>query len=209
MVVPPSIESYLVALRPQRDAVLTAMEARAAERSFPIVGPEVGLLLHLLARISAARTVLELGSGFGYSACWIARALPDEGTIHCTDRDPANRDQALEFLTRAGLADKVRFHVGSALEVITRLPGPFDLIFNDIDKRDYPEVIDLAVARLRSGGLLITDNALWKGKVAEPAADADDTTRAVARFNERLSVHRELQALVLPLRDGVSVALKR
>jgi caffeoyl-CoA O-methyltransferase len=209
MVVPPSIESYLATLRPPRDAVLIEMEALAAARSFPIVGPEVGLLLHILARVSGARAVLELGSGFGYSACWIARALPEDGIIHCTDHDVANRDQALGFLARAGLTDRVCFHVGDALEVIARLPGPFDLIFNDINKLDYPKVIDLAAARLRSGGLLITDNTLWKGKVAEAAADADDTTRAVACFNERLATHGELQTVILPLRDGVSVALKR
>jgi caffeoyl-CoA O-methyltransferase len=202
------IEQYLLSLRPQPDSVRGEMERLASERAFPIVGPEVGRTLALLARASGARRILELGSGFGYSAWWFAGAIPSEGTVVCTDVSAENRDLALDFLGKAGFAAKVRFVVGDALDILETLKGSFDLIFNDIDKEDYPRSVARVVPRLNPGGLFVTDNTLWYGKVAEPSA-RDATTRAVREFNRLTVGHPELDTVILPIRDGLSICRKR
>jgi predicted O-methyltransferase YrrM len=205
-IVHPKIERYLNGVRAPRSGALREMEVLARRRQFPIVGPDVGRLLFILARSSGARRVLELGSGFGYSAFWFALALPPDGEVHCTDLDPENRTQAEAFLKKARLSGKLRFHVGDALELAATLPGPFDIVLNDIDKEDYPRVIDAAHALLRPGGLFITDNTLWDGKVARLRPDA--TTRSIQRFNSALARHPGFAAVILPLRDGVTAAVK-
>jgi predicted O-methyltransferase YrrM len=211
-IVEPEIERYVDALRGEVDPVVAEMERMARQRGFPIVGPQVGALLYLLARSSGARTILELGSGFGYSAYWFARALPPEAgsgaLVHCTDTSAENRDLALGFLDRLGLARLVRFHVGDALQLAGTLSPPFDIVFNDVDKEQYPATVERAVALLRPGGLFITDNVLWKGRVVD-AAGADETTRAVQRFNELITHHDELETVILPLRDGLAICRKR
>ena len=210
-IVTPEIEAYLDALAgptPAREPVRAAMERLAAERAFPIVGPHVGRLLAILAGALGARRVLELGSGFGYSAYWFARAVGPGGEVHCTDLDAENRRQALSFLGQAGLADRIRYHLGDALERARGLQGPFDIIFNDVDKEHYPETVELAVGLLRPGGLFITDNTLWKGRVAAPAA-GDLTTAAVLEFNRLVTAHPRLQTVIVPLRDGLAICRKR
>jgi caffeoyl-CoA O-methyltransferase len=207
-IVEPAIERYISSLRGEVDPVVLEMEQLAERRGFPIVGPQVGQLLGILARALGARRVLELGSGFGYSAYWFARALAADGIVHCTDTSEANRDLAQDFLGRAGLAQRIRFQVGDALELTRQLDGPFDLVFNDVDKEQYPAVVEPVVALLRPGGLFITDNVLWKGRVAEPG-EPDDTTAAVLRFNTMLHEHPALETCILPLRDGLAIAVKR
>jgi predicted O-methyltransferase YrrM len=207
-IVNPKIEKYIESLRPQDDPILAEMEMIAKERDFPIIGPEVGRLLAILAQATGALRVLEMGSGYGYSAYWFARAMPNEGRIICTDTDEQNRAQAMKFFHDAGLTHKIRFEVGDALAFADTLDGPFDIIFNDIDKEDYPASIDKAVPLLRKGGLFITDNALWYGKVAAPEVD-DKTTQAVLAFNKKLLAHAQLDTVILPIRDGLAVATKK
>jgi predicted O-methyltransferase YrrM len=206
-IVEPAIERYIDSLRGEIDPVVEEMERLARERGFPIVGPQVGALLCLLARSIGARMILELGSGFGYSAYWFARAL-EGGLVHCTDTSKENRDLALGFFDRLGLAHRVRFHVGDALQLADTLAPPFDIVFNDVDKEHYPKTVERAVALLRPGGLFITDNVLWKGRVVD-AKRADETTRAVLRFNELISGHDQLETVILPLRDGLAVCRRR
>ncbi len=208
MIVDPQIETYLETLQPEPDPVQAEMERLAAERDFPIVGPQVGALLALLARTSGARRVLELGSGFGYSALWFTRALPDDGSVQLTDFSQAALDEARAFLQRAGQEKKARFHAGDGLDTAAGLEGPFDIIFNDIDKEHYPEVVDRAVDLLRPGGLLVTDNALWYGKPADPQIRDDAATQGVRDYNRRVMAHPDLSTVILPLRDGVAVSLK-
>ena len=188
------------------------MEHLARERSFPIVGPHVGQTLQILARGIGARRLLELGSGFGYSAFWFARALQatasDDGELHCTDLLPDNRDRALDFLRRAGLDRHVTFHLGDAREVMQQLSGSFDIIFNDVDKEQYPSLVQPVVERLRVGGLFITDNVLWKGRVTADASLLDETTRAVRRFNTLIHEHPRLATTILPIRDGVALSIR-
>ena len=178
------------------------------ERGVPIVGPLVGRLLELCARLVRARRVLELGSGFGYSALWLARGMGRDGSLVCVDASAENAAIAAGAFRRAGIADQVRFEVGDALALLDRTPGPFDLIFNDIDKEQYPAAFPKLLARLGQGGLLITDNLLWSGRVAteEPAAAS---TRVIREYTRLLTATPELLTVILPLRDGVGLSLRR
>jgi caffeoyl-CoA O-methyltransferase len=202
------VEEYLYGLLPERDAVLNAIEQQAAERNIPIVGPAVGRLLYLLARSIGARTVFEMGSAVGYSTIWWARALGEGGRVVYTDGDRRNADEARRNFESARVLDKIDIRVGDALEILSEQRAEsFDIIFNDVDKQDYPRVFKLAVPRLRKGGLFISDNVLWSGRVAQ-AGEKDESTAAIREFNRLLYGSRELYTSVLPLRDGVSVSLK-
>ena len=202
----PAVEEYLYSLLPERDVVLREMEAEAARRGIPIVGPAVGRMLHQLARMIGANTVFEMGSAIGYSTIWWARAVGENGRVIYTDGDHRNAQEARRNFDRAGIAGRVQIMIGDALEILSEQRQEFDIIFSDVDKEDYPRVLRLAVPRLRKGGLLVADNALWSGKVARPEQDA--ATKGVVEFNRRLYASEELFATILPLRDGVAVAIK-
>lgn len=204
-----TVEDYLYSVLPERDEVLREMEEQARQRRIPIVGPLVGRLLYQLARLSGARTVFEMGSAIGYSTIWWARGLAEGGRVVYTDGDRKNADEARRYFERAGVAGRVQIKVGDALEILSEQPQEsLDIIFNDVDKEDYPRVFRLAVPRLRKGGLFVSDNALWHGDVAQPAKAQDDRTRAVVEFNRLLYNSPELFTTILPLRDGVAMAIK-
>jgi len=203
----PDIEAYLHRFIPDRDAILAEMERLAKTRHFPIVGPVVGRLLAQLARLIGAERVLEMGAGFGYSAYWIARVLPPDGRLLAIERSAENARLAREWLGRTGLDDKVEFIVGDALEVVAGLPGPFDLIFVDVDKEQYPISLPLTLPRLRQGGLLITDNILWGGRVLAPDP-AEASTRGVQEYTRLIYENSRLYTTILPVRDGLAVSLK-
>lgn len=202
----PNIEKYLDSLHAHRDKLFISMEEYARQYRFPIIGPRVGVVLEQLARLIKARTVFEMGSGFGYSALWFARGLADDAKIICTDGSADNRDRAREHFREAGIDSKIEFHVGDARDIIEKYDGPFDIIFNDIDKEYYPDVLDLALPRLRSGGVLLTDNLLWSGRIL--GKNPDPATAGVLEFNRRLFAEEKLISSVLPLRDGLGIAVK-
>lgn len=202
------VEKYLYGLLPERDEILSAMEEEAARRKIPIVGPAVGRVFFQLAKLMGARTVFEMGSAIGYSTIWWARAVGAGGRVIYTDGDPKNAESARRNFESAGVADRIAVRVGDALELLSEeKPEAFDIIFNDVDKEDYPKVFRLAVPRVRKGGLFITDNALWSGRVAD-AEKGEKTTEGIKEFNSLLYGSKELFTTVLPLRDGVAVALK-
>jgi len=203
----PDIEAYLHRFIPDRDTILAEMERLAKTRHFPIVGPVVGRLLAQLSRLIGAERVLEMGAGFGYSAYWVARVLPPDGRLLAIERSAENARLAREWLGRTGLDDKVEFIVGDALEVVAGLPGPFDLIFVDVDKEQYPASFSLTVPRLRPGGLLITDNILWSGRVLVPDP-AEASTRGVQEYTRLIYENSRLYTTILPVRDGLAVSLK-
>jgi caffeoyl-CoA O-methyltransferase len=201
------VEKYLYDLLPPRDEVLAEMEAEATRRKIPIVGPAVGRLFYLLARIARPQTVFEMGSAIGYSTIWWARGVGDQGKVVYTDGDSKNAEQARKYAERAGVTQRIQFRTGDALEILSEYtPGSLDVIFNDVDKEDYPRVFRLAVPRLKPGGLFVTDNVLWSGRVAQKNSDA--STRAIQEFNRLLYESRELFPAIIPLRDGVAVAVK-
>jgi predicted O-methyltransferase YrrM len=205
----PDIDRYLTKLAVTDDPVLGEMERLGAQREFPIVGPQVGGLLEVVARACGARRVLELGSGFGYSAYWFLRAIGAEGTVFLTEGSPDRASEAEAFLTRGGFAGRYRIEVGDGLEIASALQPPFDIVFCDIDKHDYPKALPIARRLLRTGGLFITDNMLWNGNVLAPAPAPDDrTTAGVVELTRALYASSDFVTTLVPLRDGVTVAIK-
>ncbi|HEY2548841.1 MAG TPA: O-methyltransferase [Candidatus Acidoferrum sp.] len=202
------VEQYLYALLPERDKVVSEMEAYAEEHRVPIIGPAVARLLALMAQVSGAKRIFEMGSAIGYSTIWLARAAGPKGKVFYTDGDSANAQRAREYFKRAGVAKRVNVQVGEALELVKKTPGKFDLIFNDVDKHQYPEVLRAAMPKLKRGGLFITDNTLWSGKAARPAAPDDKATLGVQEFNRLVYASKELYPVLIPLRDGVTVCRK-
>ena len=205
-IVPTDIEAYVDGHLAARDPALAAVEAQGARERWPIVGPAEGMLLHLLARLVRARRALELGTAIGYSTTWIARGLEAGGELVTVEGDPETARVAAENLKRTGVADRVRILVGEAKDVVPDLEGPFDLIFLDVDKGSYPALLEPCADRLRAGGLLVADNVLWSGEVVKRRADAD--TRAIQAYNDAIAEDPRFASVILPVRDGVSVALK-
>jgi predicted O-methyltransferase YrrM len=206
----PDIARYLDSLVPTRPAELQAMERIAEETRFPIVGPASGQLCYLVARMIGARRVFELGSGYGYSTAWFARAVRENGggVVHHVVWDAELSSRARGHLERLGLGDLVRFHVGEAVETLRATDGEFDLIFNDIEKRAYPDSIDAIRPKLRRGGVLIIDNLLWSGRILDPA-DRTPDTEGVREVTRRIMKSDEWIASIVPVRDGVLVAYRR
>jgi predicted O-methyltransferase YrrM len=202
------VEDYLYSMLPPRDEVLTEIEAQAAKRNIPIVGPAVARILYQLAVMIGAKTVFEMGSAVGYSTIWWARAVGDGGRVFYTDGDRKNAEEARGYFERAGVALQITIKTGDALELLSEQKQEFDIIFNDVDKEDYPRVLKLAIPKLRKGGLFVTDNVLWSGRVAEKKP-TEATTKAILEFNRLLYGSPELFTTILPIRDGVAVAMKK
>jgi caffeoyl-CoA O-methyltransferase len=211
---PREVSGYLtdLALAQVRDAVLDDMERRAAEQRFPIVGRAVGRFLEVQARAIGARRVVELGSGYGYSSYWFARAVGADGEVVCTDADPANAELAERYLRRARLWDRVRYHVGDALEGLAAVDGEVDVVYCDVDKDGYPAAWEAAAERLRVGGLFLCDNVLWDGRVAglsrEPAPARDAVTGDIVAMTRAVIDDERFVTTLAPIRDGILVALR-
>ena len=202
-----TVDQYVTNLMPDRDEVLTEMEQIAKEQSISIIGPLVGRLLYQMAVMIGARRVFEMGSAIGYSTIWLARAVGPGGKVYYSDGSESNAARARTFLERAGVAERVEVQVGDALDLLRASEGTFDIIFNDVDKQDYPQVFDMAWSRIRQGGLLITDNALWGGRVAEPSDD--EWTRAIQEYNKKAYASDDIWTTIIPLRDGVAISVKQ
>jgi predicted O-methyltransferase YrrM len=202
------VDDYLYSMLPKRDEVLAEMEDYATAHNVPIVGPAVARVLQQLALMISARTVFELGSAIGYSTIWWAQAVGDKGRVIYTDGDSKNAERARDYFKRAGVSNRISLHTGDALEFLSEQKQEFDIIFNDVDKEDYPRVLRLVAPRLRKGGLFITDNVLWSGRVAEKNP-TDASTKAILEFNRKLYDAKEFYTTILPIRDGLAVALKK
>jgi predicted O-methyltransferase YrrM len=185
------------------------MEALARKHHFPIIGHLAGRHLYQLTRIIGARRVFELGSGFGYSALFFARAVGETGVVHCTELSSHNIQLAEQFLTRANVWKRVIYHQEEATAALRRVGGTWDIIYNDIDKEDYPATIELVYEHLRPGGLFITDNIFWHGRVLEGGNDGTKATQGVIEFTQRLLAYPGFVTTIYPVRDGVAVALRQ
>lgn len=201
------VEDYLYSMLPPRDEVLAEMENEAAKNKVPIVGPAVGRLLYQLAVISKAKYVFEMGSAIGYSTIWWAQAVGGDGRVFYTDGDAKNAERAKKYFQQAGVSDRIVVKTGDALELLSEEKQQFDIIFTDIDKNDYPRALRLALPKLKKGGLLVADNVLWSGKVAQKNPDKE--TEAILEFNRMLYEAKDLFTTILPIRDGVAVAVKK
>jgi predicted O-methyltransferase YrrM len=202
------VEEYLYSLLPARDEVLAEMEAAAAKRDIPIVGPAVARVLHQLALILGAKNIFEMGSAIGYSTIWWARAVGDSGRVIYTDGDRKNADEARGYFERAGVAGRITVKVGDALELLSEQKQEFDIIFCDVDKEDYPRAFRVASPRVRKGGLFIADNALWSGKVTQKNP-SEASTKGIVESNRLIYSSAEFFTTILPIRDGLAVAIRR
>ena len=201
---------YLESLHGGLPEVFSALDADGGRDDIPIVGTSVGRLLHMLVRASGARRVVEVGTAIGYSALWIATALPRDGQLITIDPDRERTDRARAFWDRAGVGDLIRVVNAPALDVLPTLDGPFDFAFIDALKHEYAGYLGHVVALLRSGGTVAVDNLLWSGRTSGSAPDDGSTdTRALKEFNATFVAHRELDAVILPVGDGVGIGVKR
>ena len=203
------VSEYLEFLVPKRPPELARMERYAKKTRFPIIGPAVGQLCYLLARTIGARRVFELGSGFGYSTAWFARAVKENGggVVHHVVWDDELSRRARGHLDALGLGDQVRYSVGEAVATLRETDDQFDLIFNDIDKSGYPAALPVIETKLRSGGLLVTDNLLWSGRIFDKQ-DRTADTQGVRKLTRNVMRSSAWTASIIPIRDGVLVARK-
>ncbi len=212
-ILPEPIERYLAAVNRRPDALLDEIAADGHRRQLPIVHPETGRLLQVLVTAVGARRVLEIGTAIGYSTAWMARALPPDGLLITLERDRERAAAARSHIAAAGFADRVNVMVGEATRLVWKVAGPFDLIFQAGDKRQYEPLLDRLVELLRPAGLLVTDNALWRGEVVPGYVERPyyppEETQAIAAYNERLASNERLLTIVVPVGDGVSIAVKR
>lgn len=202
------VDDYLYSMLPKRDEVLAEMEDYASKHDVPIVGPAVARVLQQLALMIDAKTVFELGSAIGYSTVWWAQAVGEKGRVIYTDGDPKNAERARGYFGRASVSNRITVHTGDALEFLSEQKQQYDIIFNDVDKEDYPRVLRLVSPRLRKGGLFITDNVLWSGRVTEKNPK-EPSTKAILEFNRLLYSSPDFFTTILPIRDGIAVALKK
>ena len=212
-IVPDAVERYLAGLNRGGDAVLAGIAKAGADRNLPLVDAEVGALLHVLALSAGATRVLEIGTAIGYSGIWLARALPPGGILLTIEMDADRAREARDNFAKAGVADRANVIVGDAARMVAKVSGPFDVIFQDGDKQLYTPLLDRLVALLRPGGLLVTDNVLWDGDVVPGFRDRrshpGDDWRAIAEYNEKVAAHPSLSTAAVPLRDGVSISVKK
>lgn len=206
----PQVQQYLDSLVPERPPAMRAMEERARETNFPILGPASGWLGYMVARMLGARRVFELGSGYGYSTAWFARAVRENGggEVHHAVWDERLSEDAREYLGALGYGDVVVYHVGEAVEALRETAGEFDLIFNDIDKKGYPASLDVIGGKLRRGGALLVDNMLWSGRIFDER-DTSEATEGVRELTRRIFGDPEWIGSIVPVRDGVLVAYRR
>lgn len=211
-IVPDLVERYLASLNTQNDAVLLDIARTGREQDLPLVDAEVGALLRVLVLATGARRVLEIGTAVGYSGIWMAAALPKDGLLLTMELDPARVKIARQNFERAGVEDRVNVMTGDASLLISKVAGPFDLIFQDGHKPHYVPMLDRLVTLLRPGGLLVTDNVLWDGEVvpgfaSAPRRDRADTD-AIAEYNRRISQDPRVTTAIIPVRDGVALSVK-
>lgn len=203
------INDYLYNLVPERPAEMQAMEAYADKTGFPIIGPVCGYMCYQVARMVKARTVFEMGSGYGYSTAWFARAVMENGggKVHHVVWDEKLSMDARQHLEKLGYSALMEYHVAEAIDTLEHTPGQFDLIFNDIDKECYPESVPLIREKLRPGGVLIVDNLLWGGRVFEHDGK-DPDTEGVRELTRLLTTDPDWISTIIPIRDGMLIAYR-
>lgn len=204
------LDNYLIDLVPSRPAEMRKMEAYAEEHGFPIIGPAAGNFCYLTARLSGARRVFEMGSGYGYSTAWLARAVKENGggEVFHVVWDEELSQQAQKHLSNLGYEGIVRYRVAEAVAALRETEGSFDLIFNDIEKKRYPESIDVIEQKLRPGGVLIIDNMIWSGRVYDPD-NRDSSTEAIRETTRKLTSNPNWVVSLVPIRDGLLVAYRQ
>src|SRR3990170_6893634 len=204
-----AVQDYLISLVPEREYEMRAMEKYAQKTDFPIIGPAAGYVCYQVARMVGAATVFEMGSGYGYSTAWFARAVKENGggKVHHVVWDQKLSSLAREHLTALGFNGLLSYTVGEAIQTLHAARGPFDIIFMDIDKEDYVKALAAITEKLRPGGLLIVDNMLWSGRIFDQK-DQSPATKAIRELTGILASSDRWLANLIPLRDGLMLATK-
>ncbi len=203
----PAVHAYLERVRPEPDPVLTEMGQLAESRNFPYLGIQCSRILHVLVQTSSAKRIFELGSGFGYTMYWMAKAMTDGGVVIGTENSKSNVNEANEFFKRGGIEDRTDMRFGDALTILEEESGPFDLMFCDIEKDEYVRALELAKPRLREGGLFVADNLLRGGKVVDPQIN-DQATECIRAFTQLIYHDPDWFSIIIPMRDGLSVSVR-
>lgn len=205
-----SVQDFLGSLVPPRDAEMQAMEEYGKRTNFPIIGPAAGYVCYQIARLIGAKSIFEMGSGYGYSTAWFAKAVKENGggEVHHVVWDQKLSGMAAEHLSRLGYRDLIHYHVAEAVATLRDTPGVFDIIFCDIEKQDYPAALPIIKQHLRPAGVLIIDNILWSGRIFDKT-DTSPATEGVRKFTRMITLDPDWIATVLPVRDGVMVAYKQ
>lgn len=210
-----AVDGFIDGLFASEDTVLISLHARAAAAGIPKIEVSAGQgkLLYLLARLTGARRILEIGALGGYSGIWLARALPDGGELVTLELDPHHAAFAAQSFAEAGLTDKVLVLVGPALDRLADLSGPFDLVFIDANKDSYPDYLVETARLLRAGGLMLADNVVRRGAVLSPPGD-DIMAQGAARFLADLAASPDFESIVLQQvgikgHDGLAMAIRR
>lgn len=216
-VLPDDLARFVRAAGPEPDETLIEMDEYAVSNEFPHVGADVGATLGLLARLTDARRAFEFGSGFGYSAYWIADALPADGEVVLTDVDGERLDLAREYLERGGNGDRARYELGDALETARNESGPVDLVLIDHEKDCYREAFELIEPVVPTGGVVVADNAMSASivdfdallaHVEGEAVTMDDQTAGIADYLDAVRSHPDFETIVLPLGEGIAVSYR-
>lgn len=206
----PEQAAYLEGLEPARDPLLAEMEAYAKERRQPISDPEVASFLAVTARLSGARTIVEVGTNIGYGAIVLARAAGPDARVVTIEYDAETAAVARGFIERAGLSSRIEVRQEDALAALAVIPAEIDLVYIDCVKEHYPAYLDLVLPKLSARGVIIADNVLWKGLVAAADVPAHELGRvqALRTFNHAIVSDARLRGVVLPLGDGVAYAVR-
>lgn len=208
----PALDAYCEAHSGKEPAYLQELAEETREKvHMPqmLSGHLQGRFLSLLSHLVQPKTIVEIGTFTGYSALCLAEGLADGGMLHTIDIDPYLPEMVHRYIEKAGMLDRITMHHRPALEVIPTLPAPFDLVFIDADKQNYPNYYDSVIARMRPGGLIIADNVLWSGDVLRPAKEHDDQTRALVEYARRVNSDPRVEPALVPLRDGLLIARVR
>ncbi len=209
---PPDIDRYAQEHSEQEPELLQALNRETWQTILAprmLSGPLQGRLLSLVATLLQPKAILEIGTYTGYSALCLCEGLAQDGFLHTIDRNPELRSIQQKYFNLSGRSKQIIPHLGNALDVIPELDGTFDLIFMDADKSNYLNYLSLVTPKLKSGGVLISDNVLWSGKVTQTAAKDDLDTKILQEYNRNLKLHPCYQTVLLPIRDGLSIARKR
>ncbi|MFQ5796229.1 MAG: O-methyltransferase [Candidatus Bipolaricaulia bacterium] len=204
------VRSYVNSFVPPRPVEMQAMEAYAKQESFPIIGPAAGYLCYQITRMIGATRVFEMGSGYGYSTAWFAQAVNENGggIVHHVVWDEELSQKARAHLRTLGFEDIVQYHVSEAVQTLRETPGPFDLIFNDIDKPGYPDSLPVVKEKLRSGGVLITDNMFGFGRIFDES-NRSSSAEGIREFKRLITNDPDWISTIVPVRDGLLVAYKK
>jgi len=205
-IIPPLVQSYLQTLHPPVTPLMRALERYANTRSFPAVGLSSGHWLRLLAQMVSAQRVFEAGSGFGYSAAFFAEAVGPDGQVIGVEKDQWELDAFERIYAGHDLRQRIQLHNGDAVDILETTEGLFDVAFIDVIKSDYLRVLQAVIPRVRIGGLILADNALWGGRVPLDPNSTDESTAAMQAFNQSVHQDPRLQNIILPVGDGLSVS---